>query len=88
MQQQLPDLGELGVDDRDERGKHGREAGRSHLALHEAAAEQAAPALQVLRRRRVLHIISHGQAPSGMASTLRQDRSHIVPSRLCASREA
>ena len=51
MQQQLADLGELGVDDRDQGGKHRRVRGRRHLALHDATAEQPAPAHQVLRDR-------------------------------------
>ena len=51
VQQQLADLGELGVDDGGQRGEDGREGGRRHLRFHQAATEQAAAAVQVLRAR-------------------------------------
>ena len=51
LQQQLPYLRELGVHHRYQTCKDGREGRRGHLGLHQAPAEQAPAALQVLHAR-------------------------------------
>ncbi len=64
VQQELADLRELGVDDGDKGCKDGREGGRSHLRLHDAAAEQAFATVQILRAQDTTHSANPHAFPS------------------------
>lgn len=50
VEEELADLGQLGVDDGDERGKDGRKGERRGLGAHERADEEALAADQVLAK--------------------------------------